>query len=311
MKLPDLHLLQAAIMLADVRNYSKAARKLGIQQPTLTKRIIELEHVVGFQLFLRSTQFVEPTDSCRQLIEEAKKCIFHAERAMHVVRLAEQGAQAILHIGKSQYTDPYLTSMLTSVSLPLYPNLKVSLSSMPANELEAEVLLGNLDLAVAVGEFNDSKITQLELVQTPFYLAVPTRSPLAESEYISFRQLHHRNWILFERHVHPALYDLILSEATGAGVQFLSIHHVITAEEAAQELYAGIGEVAFLTRAGAWRIARNGLTMRPLEHAPLRLSAKLIARSDDSSRILSEFVRALKRKLDSTGRRQLDLPLHV
>ena len=99
MKLPDIHLLQAAIMLADVRNYSRAARKLGIQQPTLTKRILELEHLIGFQLFLRSTQSVEPTDACRQLVEEARQCIFHAERAVYVARVANQGAQAVLHIG--------------------------------------------------------------------------------------------------------------------------------------------------------------------------------------------------------------------
>ena len=151
MNLPDIHLLQAAIMLAEVRNYSRAAKKLGIQQPTLTKRILELEHFVGFPLFLRSTQFVEPTDACRQFIEEAKLCIFHAERAVNVARLAVGGAQTVLHIGKSQYTDPYLTSMLTSISLPLFPNLEVSLSSMSSAELEAEVLLGKLDLAVATG----------------------------------------------------------------------------------------------------------------------------------------------------------------
>jgi hypothetical protein len=56
---------------------------------------------------------------------------------------------------------------------------------------------------------------------------------------------------------------------------------VVTAEESAQELYSRIGEVAFLTRAGAWRIARNGLTMRPLDQPDLNISSKLIARADD------------------------------
>ena len=311
MNLPDIHLLQAAIMLAEVRNYSRAARKLGIQQPTLTKRILELEHLVGFQLFLRSTQFVEPTDACRQFIEEAKQCVFHAERAVHVARIAEQGAQAVLHIGKSQYTDPYLVSMLNSISLPLFPNLEVSLSSMSYAELETEVLLGKLDLAVATGYFENPKITQLELMQTPFYIAVPERSPLVGYKELTLAQLHKKTWLLFERHVHPPLYDSILRTAAQEGVQPRSIHHVVTAEEAAQELYGGMGEVAFLTRAGAWRIARNGLTMRPLDHPELRIYSKLIARSDDSSRIVSEFARTLKRKLDNPKRVQLDLPLKV
>jgi DNA-binding transcriptional LysR family regulator len=309
MRLPDIHLLQAAIMLAEVRNYSRAARKLGIQQPTLTKRILELEHLIGVQLFIRSTQFVEPTDACRQLIEEAKQCVFHAERAVNVARLAEQGAQAVLHIGKSQYTDPYLITMLTSVSLPLFPNLEVSLSSMLSKELETEVLLGNLDLAVATGHFDNPKITQLELLRTPFYIAVAERSPLAGFTELTLAQLHQKTWVMFERHVHPSLYDSIFREANEEKVQPKSVHHVVTAEESAQELYAETGEVAFLTRAGAWRIARNGLTMRPLIHPTLNISSKLIARADDSSRIVSEFARTLKRKLDASRRVQLDLPL--
>jgi DNA-binding transcriptional LysR family regulator len=309
MKLPDIHLLQAAIMLAEVRNYSRAARKLGIQQPTLTKRILELEHVIGVQLFIRSTQFVEPTDACRQLIGEAKLCVFHAERAVNVARLAEQGAQAVLHIGKSQYTDPYLISVLTSISLPLFPNLEVALSSMSSKELEAEVLVGHLDLALATGDFDNPKITQLELLRTPFYIAIPETSFLAGHKELTLSQLHNRTWVLFDRNVHPALYDSIFRQASQEGVQPRSVHHVITAEESAHELYAETGEVAFLTRAGAWRIARNGITMRPLIHPNLALSSKLIARADESSRVVSEFARALKTKLDRPKRPQLDLPL--
>ena len=310
MKLPDIHLLQAAIMLAEVRNYSRAAKKLGIQQPTLTKRILELEHMIGMQLFLRSTQFVEPTDACRQLVEEAKQCVFHAERAVHVARLAEQGAQAVLHIGKSQYTDPYLISMVTSVSLPLFPNLQVALSSMSSAELEAEVLLRKLDLAIATGHFENPKITQLELMRTPYYIAFPEQSDLCGFKELSLAQLHQRTWVLSDRSVHPALYDSILRAADQEAVKPRSIHHVVTAEEAAHELYAGTSEAAFLTQADAWRVARNGITMRPLEHPRLTLSAKLIARSDDSSRLVSEFTRTFKRNLELPHQRsQLNLPL--
>ena len=311
MNLPEIHLLQAAIMLAEVRNYSRAARKLGIQQPTLTKRILELEHFIGFPLFLRSTQFVEPTEACQQFLKEAKECLFHAERAVYVVRIAEQGAQSVLHIGKSQYIDPYLISVLTSVSLPLFPNLEVSLSSMSFTELENEILLGKLDLAVAIGEFDNPNITQLELMRTPFYIAVPEDSSLAGFKELTLAMLNQRSWLLFDRDIHPLLHDSILSAADQERVRPRSIHHIVTAEESAQELYSGTGDVAFLTRAGAWRIARNGLTMRPLIHSGLNISSKLIARADDSSRAVSEFAKALRLKLDRHRRDQLDLPLNA
>ena len=143
MNAPDLKLLQTAIVLSEVRNYSRAAKVLGIQQPALTKRVLELEEFVGFKLFIRTTQFVEPTDSCRELVKEARVSVFHAERAIQVAKATEQGAQAVLHIGKSQYLDPYLLSMLNSVSLPLHPNVKILFSNLTYAQLEQEVLLGN------------------------------------------------------------------------------------------------------------------------------------------------------------------------
>jgi hypothetical protein len=57
-------------------------------------------------------------------------------------------------------------------------------------------------------------------------------------------QLHKKTWLLFERHVHPPLYDSILRTAAQEGVQPRSIHHLMTAEEAAQELYGELRETA-------------------------------------------------------------------
>ena len=145
-----------------------------------------------------------------------------------------------------------------------------------------------------MGHFDTPKITQLELLRTPFYITVPEHSPLAGYKDLALTQLHQKAWVLFERHVHSQLYDSIFREADQEGVQPRSIHHVITAEESAHELYAGTGEVAFLTRAGAWRIARNGLTMRSLTHPKLAISSRLIARADEASKVVSEFARALR-----------------
>ena len=310
MDLPGIHLLQAAVMLAEVRNYSRAAQRLGIHQPNLTKRILELEQIIGFPLFLRSTQFVEPTEACKQFVVEAKQSIFHAERSLYVARTAERGARTVLHVGKSRYADPYIISALNSVELPLYPNLELCQSSMYSQDLEAEILLGKLDLAIAVGDFDSRRVTQLELMHTPFYIVLHEGTPLASHSELNMHLLRDLSWALFDRHIHPALYDSILKAASDAHSQPRFIHHTASAEDAANELYSGGCEVAFLTRAGAWRIARHGLTMRPLAAPGLEISTKLIAKADNDSRLLSEFVRNLKRKLEVPSRTQLPLPLN-
>jgi hypothetical protein len=83
----------------------------------------------------------------------------------------------------------------------------------------------------------------------------------------------------------------------------------MTAEEASELIMAHKG-VAFLTRGGAWRIARDGVTMRPLAEERLRLVTKLATRADNKSRLVSEFVRAAGRKLISARpAQQARLPL--
>ena len=118
MHFPDFRLWQAAVILAEELNFSRAADRLHIVQPTLSKQILELEQQLGFRLFLRNSQSVRMTDAGDQFVREAREVIFHAERAMNLARSAALGAQSVIHIGKSPYVDPYLISTLSAVTLP-------------------------------------------------------------------------------------------------------------------------------------------------------------------------------------------------
>ena len=180
---------------------------------------------------------------------------------------------------------------------------------MFSQELEAELLLGQLDLAIAVGEFDSRRVTQLELMRTPFYIVLHEATDLSSHRELKIESLKDFSWAVFERHINPVLYDSIFQIARETGTTPRTVRHVASAEEAAHELYSGGCDVSFLTRAGAWRISRNGLTMRPLTEARLEISTKLIAKSSNQSRLVSEFVRTLKRKLEAPVRTQLPLPL--
>src|SRR5277367_1159976 len=108
MNFPDFRLWQAAILLAEELNFSRAADRLHVVQPTLSKQILELESQLGFRLFLRNSQSVKMTDACQQFVKEAREAVFHAERAVNLARASAQGAQSVINLGKSPYVDPYL-----------------------------------------------------------------------------------------------------------------------------------------------------------------------------------------------------------
>ncbi len=308
MHLPEIRLLQAAVALADELNFKRAADRLHIVQPTLSKQIIELEHELGCRLFTRNNQGVVLTESGKFFVQQAREALFHCQKAVQLSQAAAQGAGAFLSVGKSPYTDPFLVAALKSLVLPLYPDLQLNFSSMLSVELEQNVSEGKLDLAIVTAPSENARLTRVEIAIAPFYVLISANNALATNEQLCLKDLDRHRWILFERFVNPLAYERIMKAAAEESVRPISIEHVMSAEEAAQAL-EDEDRVAFLTRAGAWRVARNGLTMRPLIDEKLMLITALVVRADNESRLLSEVIRAFKRKLPSNKSNQLNLRL--
>jgi DNA-binding transcriptional LysR family regulator len=309
MELPDIRLFQAAIVLAEELNFSRAAERLRIDQSTLSRRIMELEGMVGLRLFERNHQVVELTEPGRHFVQEARHALLHAERAVLSATAASRGADDVLNLGKSAYTDPYLVSTLLSIQLPLFPGLKIKQWSHYSHELAHQVALGKLDMALVTAVPDTPKLNLLMVADAPIYIALSKDSHLRSNKELRLEDLSGQDWILPAPHVNPHLHEMIQGVRSERGIPVPEVHHVMTAEEASELILAHKG-AAFLTRGGAWRIARDGVTMRPLAEERLRLVTKLATSADNKSRLVSEFVRAAGRKLASTRpAQQARLPL--
>jgi DNA-binding transcriptional LysR family regulator len=294
----DIRLLQAAIAVAEELSFSRAAARLHITQPALSKQIHDLEGYVGVPLFERNNQGVELTEACRSFIEEARLSVHHLERAVHRARTIARGAEAILHFGSSPSVDPYLLTTVLSLHLPLFPTLRIHKSSNFSPELSRKVMTGELDAALVTSVPSTPRLNFLEVATAPFYVVFREEDELSRRHEIRLKDCDRRGWALFGRHLNPSFYDTFMIRARGEDATPDAVHDVTTAEEAAQfiSLYDG---VAFLTRMGAWRIARSGLTMRPLIEDGLNLKTMLVTRGDDRTRLISEFLRAAVRKLEN------------
>ena len=301
MILPELRLLEAAIAVAQDLNFSRAAERLHIDQSTVTKRISSLETQLGFKLFERTHQSVELTEPGRRFVEEAREAVSHMERAVSSASAAFRGAEDTLNIGTTAATDPFLVSTLMSVRVPLYPRLKLRFSSDYPGELVHDLIAGTLDLAVVTDVPENPKLSCLELAKHPYYAAMLYDDPLAARKEVCLKDLNNRSWTLLSQRVSPYSYDMIQIAASDAGVKASEVHHVTTAEQAMSMIFLH-DSVALLDRIGAWRIAQNGITMRPLAESNLQFCTGLAVSSNNDSRIVKEFVRAAGRKLDMLRR---------
>lgn len=179
---------------------------------------------------------------------------------------------------------------LLMLRLPLTPTLRVRLSTRLAVELTEDLLTGSLDLAFVTKMPETARLTSVLVSDQPFFVAMLNDHGLAAQIEVAKGDLEEHSCVLFERHVHPFLYDDVVRETKPASKPGCSVHHVMNAEDAAQFVRRGFG-VAVLTQAGAWRIARAGLTMRPLNLDGLRVQTRLTCRSNDQNRTVRDFVR--------------------
>jgi len=299
--LPEIRLLETAVVLAEELHFSRAAERLHLDQSTVSKRMDELEGQLGYLLFKRNHKTVELTEGGRKFVEESRIALLHVERAVQGGRAASQDAEVVLNIGRSPYTDPFLVTTLLSVKLPLFPQMKIELSQQFSCDLIREVLAGGLDLAIATEPPEAKRLTMVKIAEAPFYIAMSKEDELASEPSVTLDALAGRPWVIFERAMHPPVYDAVIALARKRNVAAAKVHHIVVPEDAYPYI-ADAGAVAFVVKSGAIRIAREGITVRPLAEESLILKTYLASRADDKSKVVSELVRAFIRKLETFTR---------
>lgn len=296
--LPELRLFETAVVLAEELHFSRTAERLHLDQSTISKRMDELEDQIGYLLFKRNQKTVELTEGGRKFIEEARVTLLHAERAVQGGRAASHDAEVVLNVGRSPYTDPFLVTTLLSVKLPLYPQMKIELSQQFSCDLIREVLAGVLDLAIATEPPETKRLTMVKVSESPFYIAMSEENELAHERSVTLDALAGRTWVIFERRMHPPVYDLVMRLAEERQVAPARLRHVVVPEDAFPFI-ADDGGVAFVVKSGAIRIARDGITVRPLAEDALVLRTYLASRAQEKSKVVSELVRAFMRKIST------------
>ena len=307
----EIRHLNAVIVVAEELSFTRAAFRLHISQPALTRQIIDLEKEHRFRLFTRSKRRpVELTDAGRIFVQEAKSALLHTERAIHLARATHDGADDILLVGHSPYADPAWVATVLAIQLPLFPKLRIQTTGQFPMELVRNVIAGELNLALVTAPPLDAQITAAPFDRAPLYAVLPANHPAAHDDSISLRDLAKDEWILLGPRVHPLVHDTILNVARSEGITPKRSHDVLDPQQAIHLVCERVG-VAILPMPTALGFRVEGVVAKPLSDAALWFETCVVLRSDDRSHQVNELIRAFLRKYCSKplGPKQMDLPL--
>jgi DNA-binding transcriptional LysR family regulator len=215
----ELRHLRYFIAVAEELNFTRAAERLGINQPPLSLQIQQLEKEFGTQLFRRRTRGVELTDSGKLMLEEARVILRQVERARVCVQRRARGeiGQVIIGSAGAIYFHPLIPKIIREFGLQ-YPDIVLAPQASNTAVLTARLRAGQIDLAFVRPPIGDSKGLTIEpVVDEDMVIVVPSGHSLCKSGSAPLAVLAQETFILYPRALNPDAYDSIISACDQAG----------------------------------------------------------------------------------------------
>jgi len=170
--------LAGFIAVAEELHFGRAAERLNMTQPPLSRQIQKLEKIVGAELLERDNRKVELTSAGRTFLNEARRLMALAERAPVTARRIASGKSGVLRIGFTAASGFSILGPLLGELSGIIPDVDIELQELVTGEQLAGLLTGELDLGLARPPFDKDTFDSHLLYRESIMLAVPQGHPL-------------------------------------------------------------------------------------------------------------------------------------
>jgi DNA-binding transcriptional LysR family regulator len=292
----ELRRLRYFVAVAEALHFGRAAARLHISQPPLSRQIQQLEDEIGATLLQRSKRRVELTDAGAYLLVEARRLLADAERLGERVRRAASGEIGHLGLGFISAVDYSILPGVLSAYRKAYPGVTLELRELTSDVQLRELHDGRIDAGMLLAPVDDSALATLLLLREPLLVALPATDPLARGGgRVSLRALAVRPFILFPRTVAMALHDMIVGFCEAAGFVPRVAQEAIQLQTIVSLVSAGLGVA--LVPASLRDLRRSGVVYRPLRETSPLFTVLLAWRRSNRSVNLGHFVATTRQVL--------------
>ena len=191
----ELDQIRHFLTVADAGNFTRAAERAHISQPSLSQQIINLERELGHKLFHRLGRRAVLTEAGKAFLDRARRIVLEVEDASKALRDSPTLERRI-KVGAVQTLAPYLFPPLLERCRESHPNLLVNTHEDFRPDLVNGVVDGDLDLAIVPQPVKDARISVEPLFTEPLLLVVGRNHPLATKATIAAADLAEENFVL-------------------------------------------------------------------------------------------------------------------
>ncbi|HLS31109.1 MAG TPA: LysR family transcriptional regulator, partial [Flavobacteriaceae bacterium] len=175
MTITQLHYVLA---VAEHQNFTRAAKKVHVTQPTLSMQIQKLEEELGVKIFDRDQKPIALTEVGKKIVEQARNIVDESERIHDIIDQQKGFVGGEFIIGVIPTIMSTLLPMFLNNFIKKYPKLNLKIEELSTSNLIEQLEEGHIDVGIAATPLENDKLMERVLYYEPFEVYVPENYPL-------------------------------------------------------------------------------------------------------------------------------------
>lgn len=213
----ELRHLHSFLALAEELHFGRAADRLGIAQPPLSRHIQLLEAEIGASLFERSPRAVRLTAAGEELRNRVKAHVDGISSAVNATRLAAAGKTGRLSVGFTSNLSYLLLPAVLERLKTIAPGVSFHVSEMSTDPQIDALRSGEIELGLLALPIDEPDLIQRRLFQDPLLVVMPHNHPLAGHDGVTFSQLKDYPFVMCPRYRRTGFQHVITDRCVAAG----------------------------------------------------------------------------------------------
>ncbi len=284
----ETRLLHYFLAVADEQHIGRAAARLHISQPPLSRQMHDLERRIGVDLFRRDGRGIALTTAGVAFRADAARVLDALADAERQARRVADGVRGRLRLAFVSTTLYNLLPRLVRAFRGEHPEVHIELLERTADAQLEAFARGSIDIGLMLCASPTDGIELIPMLEEPLVVCMPDTSPAASTETIDVVALRDEPFVMVRRELAPGLYDRIVGFAERAGFALRIGQQAVQMQTVIGLVSAGVG-VALVPRSMRG-LARPGVVYRDLSPNPPVVETQLAWRKDSDNPVSHRFV---------------------
>jgi DNA-binding transcriptional LysR family regulator len=290
----ELRHLRYFVGVGEEQHFGRAAERLHIAQPALSRQIQDLEKEIGFPLFDRLPRGVKLSAAGKLFLEDARRILGDVQEATRRAERVASGKAGTLRVG---FVESISWHGIVPESFRRFRRIRPDAELTPVPMLSLAqveaIRSGRLDagFVVSLGTLG-KELDQRPVARHGLVLAAPKGHHLARQAKLRLRDLNDLPFICFPRRANPAAYDRLMDACFRGGFKSLRIVQEADDHATILSLVACRLGIALVSDSAKWQCPR-GVALLPVLDLKVSVPFSLVWRKDNRSPLLQRFLQAL------------------